>query len=102
MPKIMNIPLVSLNTAALTGNYQPLSEGLPYACEALRVTNNCANTLLISFDGVTDHEVVLPNSEILLPGNLVEDNCFKQGTTVFVKGAFVAGRIYLSGYWVTL
>lgn len=103
---VQAIPLTSIGSAALTANYQPINpNGLPEACFLIRIATTSSTTVTLSYDGVTDHEIVIfgddaivlpfqtnsrPNSNVAL---------IAAGTVVYAKGTAGTGRIYLSGYY---
>lgn len=104
---IFPIPLETFDAATLSGSYQIISTtGLPNACIGVRFVNNSNNVILISWDGATDHDVVLANSTLELPKqtNNVPNNkkaLVQQGQLFYVKSASAnAGTLYVAGYYV--
>ncbi len=81
--------------------------GLPHACFLIRITNINDNLILVSFDGVTDHEVIMPDSVLELPSQTnSQPNAhfalFPKGTVVYARGIVpvAPGNVTLSGYYV--
>ncbi len=104
--KIKPIPLTSIASSALTATYQVINtSGLPGACSILRINSSSSTLVTISYDGRTDHEVVLPNQSVTFG---FQDNArpnsdlalMPKGTKVYAKGTAGTGNIYLSGYYV--
>ena len=98
--KIQYLPMISFNTAAFTGNYQPLSDGLTVACGILHFNNTSNTNVFVSFNGTDDHELVLAGANVTINADLLDSCAFAEGTPIFVKGDFGAGRIYLSSYYL--
>jgi hypothetical protein len=99
MAIVRPIPMTSLDSATLTGAYQQLGNPLPNACQFLRIHNTSGADLIVSFDGVTDHDIAESGSEVWLSITLDPIVVFKAGTTIYVKGAADTGLIYLIGYY---
>lgn len=102
--KIQAEPLQSLDIAAATGNYQPINpNGLEHACSILKLTNASNQEVIISYDGENDHDVLTPESYLLLPlqTNSVGDiGNFRKGLVVYAEAeAGGAGNLYLSAYY---
>lgn len=107
MPKntVQAIPIALINAATFAGAYLPINPGgLPEACFSLRILNDSDQNIVISFDGVTDHFVMLDNSVIELPfQNFSQPNnqtCLMAlGTVVYVKANVGTGAVTLSGFY---
>lgn len=57
---IAAIPMASLSSATLTDTYQPLNgTGLPQPCYMIRFINNSSIDIIISYDGINDHDFVI-------------------------------------------
>lgn len=100
------IELVNFNTANLAAGYAPMNPGgLDKPCFYIKFVNNSAQDITISYDGVTDNEILLANEILYLnfqtnsqPNNQV---CLmSQGQLIYVKGTAGAGSLYLSGYYL--
>ena len=96
----------TFNAATLTGTPQPINpNGLPEACNILRITNASTVAVAISYDGVTDNDAVLSNQVLTLNAQtnaLPNGNValFRKGTIVYVYGtAAGVGEIILAGYY---
>ena len=99
-------PLSSLASASVTANYAALNpNGFPAAPFYFRIVNASNMAITVSYDGVTDNEVVLANSVFPLESQTnSQPNArvalFPKLTVVYIKGTAGAGTIYLSGYYV--
>jgi hypothetical protein len=97
------IPLGVAPANAFDGTYQ-LVGGIPQACFMLRIINNTSEDVLISYDGVTDNDVVIHETTTQLdpqtnsqPNNFI---ClFPKGMTIYVKAAQGTGELYIAGYY---
>jgi hypothetical protein len=104
---IAAIPLASIDTATYTGAYQLLTpaSGLANACFILRIVNNSDRITTISYDGVTDNDIIptAAHFELNPQSNSQPNNftcLFARGLKVYVKGlAGGTGLVYLAGYY---
>lgn len=95
--------LRSFDSASLTGSFQALGTPLVHACVILKFTNNSGSLVTLSWDGVNNHEILLPNAFVLID---IQSNAESPGqcvvpaqTQFYVKGATSTGLIYLSAYF---
>jgi hypothetical protein len=103
--RISAIPLISFNVAGLAG-YQSINapNGIPEACFSIVFSNNSNTNVIISYDGVTDHDIVLANSVIGFP---IQTNAqppnwralLAKGTQFYVRGIAGVGTFFVSGYY---
>lgn len=104
------IPLSSLNAASVNASYQALNgSGLDEPCLFVRISNASTANILISFDGITDHEFLagtaasIPRESLeLIPSSASVHNIpllFHKGQIFYVKGTAGVGTIYLSGLY---
>lgn len=104
---IKPIPISLFDSSTLIpGTYQLVNTGgFTHPLVFLRIVNDSDNGILISFDGVTDHEYVLANDSFEL-GNQANSlpNSKKATwpayTLVYVRGTAGAGAVTVSGYYV--
>ncbi len=102
---IKAIPISVLDSAAVLAQYQPINpNGLPFPCTILRINNNSNQAIIISYDGVTDHEYVSSLQDLKIdaqansqPNNQV--SVFPKGLVVYIRGIAGMGTITLSGYY---
>ncbi len=100
------IPIASIDSATFTGAYQLVNgTGLAQACFLLRIVNNSDRIVTISYDGVTDNDII-PNAthfELNPQSNSQPNNftcLFSKGQKIYVKGlAGGTGLVYLAGYY---
>ena len=99
-------PLRSRLSTSFDGTYQTLGVPLEHPIRIFKLTNTSASDVLVSFDGVTDHEIVPASSFMLIDisSNRVWDAEYvlSAQTQVYVNGTLgVSGSIYLSTYYAT-
>ncbi len=109
MPKnrLQAIPLGIFDAATLTANYQPIyAGGLPHALAFLRINNISTEDIIISYDGITDHEYIQAGDVFELPAQMSSQPrnsvmYIPAGYMLSVKFAKLAGvgNIYVSGYY---
>lgn len=100
------IPMASFNTTALTTSYKVIdAAGLDEACFLLRINNTSDTSILVSYDGTTDHDYVKTGEKLQVPFQINSNTAssvanMAKGTRVYVKGSGAGtGLIYLSGYY---
>ena len=98
------ITMVSKNAAALTGGFDLVNTGLTEACFVLRIVNDSNSDVIISYDGVTNHDYVVAGTSLQIyaqasaqPASYVA--LFRKGQRVFVKGTAGVGLIYVVAYF---
>jgi len=102
--RVSAIPISSIDSATFVGTYLVLADGLPKACFVIRITNACSVPVLISYDGITQHDYLKAGETLQLP---VQNNAqppgsianFSKGLKVSVKGLAGIGYIFLAGYY---
>lgn len=104
---IKAIPVKSFDTSTLSGSYQVVNPGgLPHACIKMRIFNNSTAVVTVSFDGVTDNEILPSGYLWQSPGQ--EDAppnakfaLWRAGQQIWVKSSVAeAGSLTVSGYYV--
>lgn len=102
---IQAIPLTSLDTSTLSGDYIAINAtGTTEPCVLIRVINDSDTDLTVSYDGSNDHDYVRTGSvlDINLQTNSQPNSKVAQlsrGTVVYVKSAAGTGNVYLAGYY---
>ena len=101
------IPMLLFNSANLVnGTFLPCYAPLPHGCFITRILNLSNIIVYISYDGVTYHDVILPEElltyywqQLSQPSGKVA--LMKEGTHVYLMGDPTAanGLIYLCGYY---
>ena len=104
---IAAVPYATFDTATLTANFQLVNgTGLPRACFLLRLMNSSAVDIIISYDGVTNHDLIVSASINTFPfqsNSQPQNNAalIALGTKIWVKqrtGA-AAGAFVIAGYY---
>jgi hypothetical protein len=102
---ILPIALTTFDVAGLVANFQAINpNGIEHPCIILRINNPSNVGVIISFDGVTDHEFLSTTQDIVINAQTnalpKTNNCsFKKGTIVYVRGVAGIGAVTLSGYY---
>jgi len=102
---VLALELTTFNSASLTAAYQAINvNGFQHPLFLLRIVNNATTAITISYDGITDHDYIAPNSTTQIPFQTNgQPNNFcagmKQGTEVFVKGTAGVGTVAVAGYY---
>lgn len=102
MAAIKALDLYSIDSAALSGNYDPVMTSMPEACFMIRLVNDSNVGVLVSYDGAYDMDYLRANSDIqiMVPYDM-EDSIFRKGMGVWLQGAKKGtGYIYVTGYYV--
>ena len=103
---IFPFEMTEFDAADFDGTYQAINEdGFPFACVVMRIVNDCDSDIMISWNGVTNHEFIEAGekSEHYFqisnrPGNAV--SMVPKGTVIHVVGpAQSTGTVYLMGYY---
>jgi hypothetical protein len=100
--KILPDPLRSLNTATLAGAYLPIGDPLDRPIRLIKFANVSNVTVTVSWDGITDHDI-LPLGGYVLPITSLQSNVegsqgiyIAKGTQFYIKGAAGVGFVYLT------
>ena len=99
---VQSIERTVLDASELVGAYLPINElGFTRSCFMIRIVNRNKSDILLSFDGVTDHEYVRADEvlNIIIPPDSRSKVNFAKGTIIYASAAFAVGYIYLSGYY---
>jgi hypothetical protein len=107
MPKdfVQVLTLASRDSGTFNNTFQVVSSGLAEACFLLRIVNDSNIDVLVSYDGLSNHDYVPSGQELNLnlqtnsqPGNWTA--LIKKGTPVYVKGAIAGvGSVFVAGYY---
>lgn len=96
-------PLRSLDSATLAGAYLPVGTPFVHPIRIIKFTNNSSVDVTISWDGSTDHEILVSGSFLLLDvsSNKEESRPFdiSAHTQISVKGPVGVGFIFVSAYF---
>lgn len=97
--RILPETLRSIDSATFTGAYQALGIPLAHAPCLVKFVNNSNQLVTISWNGVTDHDI-MPSSSFSLY-DITSNACREGGlyisknTQFYVKGAAGVGSVYL-------
>lgn len=101
------IPLSIFDSSAMLVTYQSMNgpAGLPGACFWIQVYNASDEGIFLSYDGITDNEIIPSDNRFSLmtfmgatPNSWT--SLLAKGTQIYVRGTAGTGNIYLSGYYV--
>ena len=103
--RLMVEPVRSLGFASIGAGYMGVGTAISNPARILRIQNLTNALLMISYDGVNDHEAIAPNSFLLLDitANKTREQGYflSEGTRVHVKeiDAPTSGSVYVSVYY---
>jgi hypothetical protein len=97
-------PMQSISSSSITGSYQQIGNKLPFPARLIKVVNDSTKDVIISWDGVTDHDIVIGGGFTLYDigtnrGNSSPSMDAMQGTALFAKGTAGTGTIYLVSFY---
>jgi hypothetical protein len=96
-------PLRLIDSSTLAGVYAPVGSPFLHPIRIMKITNNSDVDVTVSWDGSTDHEIVVAGSFLLLDVSTNKEAALafeiSQNTQISVKGASGTGNIYLSAYY---
>jgi hypothetical protein len=97
--------LRSIDASTFNATYQALGTPLDNPSRIMKITNASDVDVLVSWDGVEDHEFVPMGSFLLLDetANAVPQSqlAAPQGTQIYVNGSAGTGSVYLSTYYAS-
>jgi hypothetical protein len=102
---VASIELQDFNVAGLVAGFAPVDvNGIESHILILRIINDSNKAVIISYDGVTDHDIVAAGTSVTynLQSNSEPNNWvyqLREGTVFYVRGAAGAGHIYFSGWY---
>jgi hypothetical protein len=108
---IQAIPYAAVASSALTVEYQPFvfgglaGSGLPESCFLLKINNFGSTIIIISYDGINDHDQVDTRTTLEVYGGQGSSqpnnsNClWAKGQMVYIRGTAGTGAVTLCGYY---
>ena len=103
---IVPIEMQSVDTATIgAGAFIAIGNPLEGALSFIRITNTSNTAVIISYDGVKDHEYIAASGskiETYFQINATPDNYvskLKKGTILYICGTAGVGLVYVSGYY---
>lgn len=103
--KLFPEPLRSLGFASIGAGYMGIGTALDNPSRILHIQNLTDATLLFSFNGIDDHEVLPANAFLLLDltANRTTDSgaYIAAGTRIYVKqsGVATSGSVYVASFY---
>jgi hypothetical protein len=103
--KILAEPVRSLAFGLIGAAYVGIGTAIDHPARILRIQNLTDEILFFSYDGINDHEVLAPNSFLLLDidaNSSREMGCYiAEGTRIYVKrsGVPTSGAVYVTVYY---
>lgn len=95
--------LRSIDSATLSGGYSKIGGPLLFPSYLIKMVNNSSVLVTVSIDGLTDIDVVPPNSIFVYDEAKTQNSeRLPANTQVFVKGAAGVGLIYLVSQYLVL
>ena len=95
--------LRSRDTATLNGTYQTLGAALTKPIRIVKFVNNSNTSVTVSWDGVSDHDILPAASFFLYDVTTNKSNAqgsqgqyIKKGTQFYIKGGAGVGSVYLT------
>ena len=106
--RLENIELVNFDASTLNASFQQIN-GTPTSdpCVAFKFYNSSANLVILSYDGVTDHDFVPPGGSFVLDCETNAEGfgdgagghkSLPAGTKVFAKTSSNTDRLIFVGY----
>lgn len=102
---IKAVPMTFLASSSI-GAYQPINQGgLPESCFLLKINNFTSTFVVISLDGITDHDTINFGQAAEIYGGQGSsqpngNNCmWKKGQVIYVRGTAGTGVLSLAGYY---
>jgi len=95
-----------LSSTMILNTFQAINpDGFEEAPFFIRVTNGSTMPVVISFDGINDHEFILSETAFDLPSQTnsqpnAQVALFPKLTVVYARGTAGTGNVTLSGYYV--
>ena len=104
--RIKPLTLTSYDASGFDGTYHAINPlGFDGPACYITISNSSNKAIFISFDGVIDHDYLLPDTTRVIPVQLNSQPTnnralFSKNQKVYVKSAVAgAGNIYLTGYY---
>ena len=104
--RIKPLTLASYDAAGFDASYHPINTlGFDGPACYITISNATNKAIFISYDGVIDHDYILPDTQRVVPvqSNSQPSNnkaLFSKNQKVYVKSAIAgAGNVYLTGFY---
>ena len=96
------VTMVSINANTVgAGEYTVVNaNGLPKACNIIRIINRSKDDMTISFDGVTAHDYLKTDHEMQMTAHYgPNQGGYRRLAKAYVKGTTSTGFIHVVGYY---
>ncbi len=98
------MPMATFNSASLTGSYQAIGNPFPDEARIVKLVNDSTVPVVVSIDGVTNHDIAPAGSFFLYDigtnrGNSAPLMCLQRGTQFYINGSAGTGSIYLVAWF---
>lgn len=106
-PRLEFEDLVNFDASTLTGTYQAINgTGTSDACIAFKFYNSSSSLVILSYDGVNDHDFVTPGGAFIFDAEANADGWggsgghkeLHAGTIVYAKTSSNTDRLIMVGY----
>lgn len=103
--KVLPLPLRSIDSSTFNNTYLAIGIPLDHPACLIKFTNNSNKDALISWDGVTNHDIVPAGGFVLYDietnsGSETRGLSVAQGTQFYVNGAAGTGLVYLTVLYI--
>lgn len=96
--------LRSIDSATFTGSFQAVGAVLAHPASLVKFVNNSNVTVIISWDGVNDHDVIPANSfalyDIEANHSTYNELCVRQGTQFWMRAVAGIGLVYITVLYI--
>lgn len=103
--RIIPDSLRSRASSTMTASYQTLGSALSYPVCLIKCINNSNQDVLISWDGVNDHDIVPAGSfflyDVCSDAGAQRGLYVGKGTQFWVKGTAGTGTVYLANFYTS-
>ena len=105
---LKNIPLTNFDASTLNGTYQAINgTGTEEPINAFKFYNSSSSLIIISYDGVTDHDFVPPSSIFIYDAqsnaegvqNALGKKALRKLTVVYAKTSSDTDRLLMAGWY---
>ena len=97
---IRPVGLWTFDSASVGAAFKAINVAFGWPIYFLSIKNNSDKDIIVSFDGVNNHDFVAHGKSIDRGGGPADKCFFNKGTIVYVNGTAGTGDIYLSIYTI--
>ena len=105
--RLENIDIVNFDASTLNASFQQINAvaGTSDPCVAFKFYNSSANLVILSYNGLDDHDILPPNSSFIFDSEANSDGIgsggqksLPAGTKIFAKTSSDTDRLIFVGY----